>query len=108
MTPVPAAVRRGELWLVRLDKVRPAVVVSRDPLGAILQSVVVVPVTSRVRGLSTEVALDARDGARPPAVANLDGMERVDRSRFIRRIGRCRAETISAVCIALRVATGCD
>ena len=56
-----AAPRRGEVWLASLDKVRPVVVLTRDPLGALLRSVIVAPVTSTVRGLETEVALGHDD-----------------------------------------------
>ena len=108
MTAPQPAVRRGELWLVRLDKVRPAVVLSRDPLGALLKTVIVAPVTSRVRGLSTEVPITAHDGAQPPSVANLDDLQRIERSRFLRRVGKCHGNTMSAICAAIRTATGCD
>lgn len=56
------AVRRGEIWLAELDKRRPVVVLTRDPLGRLLQSVIVDPVTSTVRGLTTEVHLTEADG----------------------------------------------
>jgi mRNA interferase MazF len=55
MTPEP---RRGEVWLAKLDKVRPVIVLTRDPMGRHLNSVIVAPVTSTVRGLATEVAVD--------------------------------------------------
>jgi len=46
---------RGEVWLASLDKVRPVVVLTRDPPGRYLHSVIVGPVTRTVRGLTTEV-----------------------------------------------------
>jgi len=61
---VTAAVRRGEVWLADLDKTRPVIVLTRDPLGRLLHSVIVVPVTSTIRGLSTEVPLRRDDGIR--------------------------------------------
>ena len=48
----PAA-RRGEIWLAELDKRRPVVVLTRDPMGRVLHSVIVGPVTSTIRGLTT-------------------------------------------------------
>jgi len=51
----PPAPRRGELWLADLDKRRPVVVLTRDPLGRLLHAVIIGPVTSTIRGLSTEV-----------------------------------------------------
>lgn len=102
------APRRGEVWLARLDKVRPVIVLTRDPLGRLLHSVIVAPVSSMVRGLSTEVAVGAEDGLRVPSVANLDNVQLVARVRLGRRIGRARPTTMEAICEALAIATGCD
>ena len=49
--------RRGDVWLAQLDKVRPIVVLTRDPFGRILHSVIVAPVTTTIRGVSTEVEI---------------------------------------------------
>jgi mRNA interferase MazF len=104
---VSVGVSRGEVWLAELDKVRPVVVLTRDPLGRMLHSVIVAPVTSTVRGLSTEVSLDAGDGIRHPSVANLDNVQLVARHRFRRRIGRAQPATLRALCSALSVAVDC-
>jgi mRNA interferase MazF len=105
---VKAAVRRGEVWLADLDKIRPVIVLTRDPLGRLLQSVIVAPVTSTVRGLSTEVPLGSGDGIRHPSVANLDNVQLLARQRFRKRIGRAQPATMRAVCAALSVAVGCE
>jgi mRNA interferase MazF len=100
-------VRRGEVWLVRSDKDRPAIVLTRDPVAAHLHQVTVVAVTTTVRVLPCEVALGEADGLRRPSVANLDMVQRLDRSAFIRRIGQVRSVTMVQICDALRYATGC-
>jgi mRNA interferase MazF len=102
--PIP---RRGEVWLGRLDKVRPLVVLTRDPMGALLHSVIAAPVTSTVRGVSTEVPVGAEDGVRVNSVVNLDNVQLVARARLVRRVGRARAATMRAICEALEVAMGC-
>lgn len=102
-----AAVRRGEVWLADLDKTRPVIVLTRDPLGRLLHSVIVAPVTSTIRGLSTEVPLGRNDGIRHPSVANLDNVQLLSRDRLRRRIGRARPATMTAVCAALSVAVDC-
>lgn len=102
-----AAVCRGEIWLADLDKIRPVVVLTRDPLGQLLHSVIVAPVTSTIRGLSTEVPLGRDDGIRHPSVANLDNIQLLARDRFRRRIGRAQPATMNRVCAALAVATDC-
>ena len=102
-----AAVRRGEVWLADLDKIRPVIVLTRDPLGRILHSVIVAPVTSTIRGLSTEVPLGREDGIRHPSVANLDNVQLLSLDRFRRRIGRAQSATMRALCAALSVAVDC-
>ena len=102
--PVP---RRGDVWLARLDKVRPIVVLTRDPFGRILNSVIVAPVTTTIRGISTEVVLGANDGLRVRSVASLDNVQLVSRHRLMRRVGRVTAPSMTEVCRALALATGC-
>ncbi len=104
---IDAGPRRGDVWLAELDKVRPVVILTRDPLAALLNAVIVAPITSTVRGLSTEVSVGAADGVRRESVANLDNVQLVGRSRLIRRVGRARRATMAAICVALSNATGC-
>ena len=104
MSPAP---RRGEVWLAELDKTRPVIVLTRDPMGRLLNAVIVAPVTSTVRGVSTEVRVGAEDGIRHPSVANLDNTQLVARDRFRRRVGRARPATMAALCTALSTAVDC-
>ena len=103
-----AVPRRGEVWLAQLDKVRPLIILTRDPLASLLNAAIAAPVTSTIRGLSTEVRVGPEDGIRHESVANLDNVQLVARSRLIRRVGRARAATLASVCAALAIATGCD
>jgi mRNA interferase MazF len=99
--------RRGEVWLAQLDKVRPVIVLTRDPLGGLLNAVIAAPVTSTIRALSTEVSVGPEDGVRHASVANLDNVQLVARARLMRRVGRARPTTMSAICAALSIAVGC-
>ncbi len=103
MTPEP---RRGEIWLAELDKRRPVVVLTRDPLGRILHSVIVGPVTSTIRGLSTEVELGAADGVRQRSVVNLDNLQLLARARLVRKVGEAESATLARICRAAEVAIG--
>ena len=103
----PPAPRRGDVWLAELDKVRPVIVLTRDPMGRLLHGVLVTPVTSTVRGVSTEVPLGPEDDVHAASVANLDNLQLVARSRLVRRVGRVRAATMGALCDAVATATGC-
>ena len=102
-----AAMRRGDVWLARLDKIRPLVVLTRDPLASILNAVIAAPITSTVRNLSTEVAVGPDDGVRVRSVANLDHVQLVSRSRLVRRVGRVKPTTMRAICEALATAVDC-
>ncbi len=99
--------RRGEIWLADLDKHRPVVVLTCDPLGRLLYSVIVGPVTSTVRGLSTEVALSEADDVRRRCVVNLDNMQLIPRARLVRRVGRATPETLREIGAAATEAIGC-
>lgn len=103
----PAAPRRGELWLAQMDKRRPVVILTRDPLGRHFHSVIVGPVTSTIRGLSTEVDVGPEDGARVSSVVNLDNLQLLDRRRLVRCVGRVRADTLRRICDAVAIAIGC-
>jgi mRNA interferase MazF len=105
---IAAVPRRGDVWLAQLDKVRPLIVLTRDPLAGLLNAVIAAPVTSTVRGLSTEVPVGLADGVRHASVANLDNVQLVARGRLIRRVGRARPATLTSICAALAIATGCD
>lgn len=100
--------RRGEVWLGNLDKVRPVIVLTRDPMGRYLNAVIAAPVTSTVRGLTTEVAVGSADGIRRASVANLDQVQLVALSRLIRPVGRVRPQTMAGLCDALAVAVNCE
>lgn len=102
------APRRGDVWLASLDKVRPVVVLTRDPLGLYLHSVIVGPVTRTVRGLTTEVEVGPDDGVRVASVVNLDNLQLVGRAQLQRPVGRVRPETMGSICRAASIAVGCS
>jgi mRNA interferase MazF len=95
------------LWLADLDKRRPVVVLTRDPMGRYLNSVIVAPITSTVRGLSTEVEVGPDDGVRLASVANLDNVQLVARQSLVRSIRKVRPATMTSICRSLAIATGC-
>jgi mRNA interferase MazF len=101
------APRRGDVWIARLDKRRPVVVLTRNPMGEHLNQVIVVPVTSTVRGISTEVPLGPDDGIRKTSVANLDSVQLVKKVDLLQRVGGVRPAKMSQICRALRIAVDC-
>jgi mRNA interferase MazF len=105
----PPAAHRGEVWFAEVpgDKRRPVLVLSRDPMGRLLHSVICAPITSRVRGLASEVALGKEVGLAHASVANFDNTFLLARRRLIRRLGRATPGTMNAACAALATAIGC-
>jgi mRNA interferase MazF len=99
--------RRGEVWWVRVDKLRPVVVVQtdrvRDPR---VRSFLVVPVTSRlhVEGLPGNVRLDRRaTGLSKTSVANVYDIQRVLRSALVENVGRLSVDSLKAIDDGLRL-----
>jgi mRNA interferase MazF len=95
-----AAPRRGEVWLAELDKRRPVVVLTRDPLARLLNAVVIAPITSTVRGISTEVSVGSEVGITKRSVINLDNMQRLHRAALVRRVGAIPPTMFDEVCEA--------
>ena len=62
------------IHLVMIDKRRPALVLTRERVWPHLQRVTVAPVTSRIRGISSEVPVGPRNGLDHESVVNCDGI----------------------------------
>lgn len=82
-------------------------VLTREPMGRLLHSVICAPITSTIRGISTEVAVGSEAGLVAASVANLDNTLLLDRTRLIRRLGRASPATMDDACRALATAIGC-
>lgn len=102
--------RRGDVWFADVpgDKRRPVLVLSRDPMGRILSSVICAPITSNRRGLTTEIALGREAGLVHKSVANFDNTFLLSRRRLVQKVGRASRKTMEEACRALAIATGCD
>jgi mRNA-degrading endonuclease toxin of MazEF toxin-antitoxin module len=103
--PLP---RRGEVWWVRVDKRRPAVVVQTDKVREPrVRSFLVVPLTSRLHleGLPGNLRLEARaTRLAKPSVANVYDLQKVLRSDFLERLGELPGRELAALDAALRLA----
>jgi mRNA interferase MazF len=83
---------------------RPVVLVSRESAYRRRDALLVVPVTTRIRNLPTEVALGAEEGLPQPCVANADAIAAVNRRRLTNRAGALSEEKLAALDRALRFA----
>jgi len=73
--------------LVQLDKARPALVLTREIALEQLNHVTVAPITSTIRGISTEVRLVTRNGLDHACVASCDNIATIPKSSIIRQLG---------------------
>jgi mRNA interferase MazF len=88
----------------RLDKVRPVLILTREAVRPHLQRVTVAPITSTIRGLSTEVPVGAANGLDQECVVNCDNIVTVPVDALGRHIGYLRAEQEPALNDAIRSA----
>jgi mRNA interferase MazF len=103
-------VNRGEIWLYtfkRPDKRRPVLVLTRQEVIPLLNTVMVAPITSTIRGAPSEVVVGIDEGLKRDSAVNLDHVQTVERSRLRRFVGTLDREKMTAVCRALAIATGC-
>jgi mRNA-degrading endonuclease toxin of MazEF toxin-antitoxin module len=109
--PVPAGwfPRRGELCLVRLDKDRPALIVSIDALNRHALDVCVVPITSvEHRRFSLRVPVRPGEGGLNRASwAKCDQVTTLEKSLVkYPPLGRLSSATLSRIDAAIRTALG--
>lgn len=90
------------IYLARLDKVRPVLVLTREPALTVLNGVTVAPITSTIRGIRTEVPLlAARTGLDHDSVANCDTIVTITRDDLLRRIAYLPADQEPALHAAI-------
>lgn len=75
------------IWLARLDKTRPVLVLTREEVRAVRRLITVAPITSTVRGLRSEVLVGQHNGLDHESVVNLDSIATVPRDVLVRPLG---------------------
>jgi mRNA interferase MazF len=101
--------KRGEVWWAALPKPagrRPVVLVSRDEAYQVRELVIVVPVTTRVRELPTEVPLGRDEGMPRRCVANADALTTIPKGTLVEYAGALSAERLGQLESAIRFALG--
>ena len=73
--------------LARLDKARPVLVLTRQPVLDVLDWVSVAPITSTVRGVSTEVPVGLDNGLDHASVVSCDNIQTVPKASLGRALG---------------------
>jgi mRNA interferase MazF len=88
------------------DKIRPVLILTRDGAISGLNTVTVVPITSNIRDLPSQVLLTEEDGMREPCVVNMDWIQTVPKAKLGAPITRLSSEKMAEVFDAMVFAFG--
>lgn len=97
-----------EICLVKLDKTRPALVLTREPARAAMTKVTVAPITSTVKGLASELLVGPENGLDHRCAASLDNVITVPRALLGRTLGFLTTEQEAQLARAVVVAYDLD
>ena len=106
-----ARITRGDVRLYNFappDKSRPVVVLTRNSAIAYLATVTVAPITSKIRGVPSEVLLNEEDGMKAPCAVNLHNPVTVTQDKLGKRVAQLSSLRMHEICGALRFSLGCD
>jgi mRNA interferase MazF len=76
-----------DIYIANLDKARPVVVLTREPVRPAMGRVTIAPITTTVKGLSTEVSVGPANGLDQTCVISCDNIITVDKAALGRHIG---------------------
>ncbi len=96
------------IHLARLDKTRPVLVLTRELVRPHLTRVTVAPITSRIRGLSTEVPVGAANGLEHDSVVSCDNIATILKTALGRQLGYLLPEQEPDLAEAIRMAFDLD
>lgn len=102
MTTKPKA---GEVWFADLgmvEKGRPVLVLSYPEPDDARALVIVVPLTSQIRGMRGEVDLGHPKWLPKPSAVNVQGLASFDRHKLKRKLGKLSAAQFDEVKAAIR------
>jgi mRNA interferase MazF len=75
------------IHVARLDKARPVLVLTRELVRPHLRTVTVAPITTTIRGLSTEVPVDVANGLAGPSVISCDNITTIPTDALGEHVG---------------------
>jgi mRNA interferase MazF len=96
------------IHLARLDKSRPVLVLTRELVRPHLNTVTVAPITSTIRGLSTEVRCGPDNGLESQCVVACDHVTTIPAASLGRQIGWLNDDQESELTTAIHAAFDLD
>ncbi|MGB8383206.1 MAG: type II toxin-antitoxin system PemK/MazF family toxin [Dermatophilaceae bacterium] len=97
-----------KICLVRLDKTRPALVLTRQTARGAMTKVTVAPITTTIKGLSSEVKVGPDNGLDQDCVVALDNVITVPVTLLGRSVGYLSAQQESELARAVVLAYDLD
>ncbi len=88
----------------QLDRIRPVLILTRELVRPHLARVTVAPITTTIRGLSTEVPVGVVNGLESDGVVSCDNIATVPTDALGRQIGRLLPGQEPALSVAIRAA----
>jgi mRNA interferase MazF len=92
------------IHLATLDKTRPVLILTREQVRPYLKSITIAPITSTIKGLSTEVPVTAGNGLDHESVISCDNITTIPRSSIGKLIGYFYPEQEPALAQAIAAA----
>ena len=99
--------RRGDVRWYKFDrpgKSRPVVILTRDSIIPHIGEVTVVPVTSTIRDIPSEVFLDKKDGVAKECAVNCDHLQTVAKGRIGSLLTRLSIDRMREIRVAVTFA----
>lgn len=99
--------KRGEIrWynFAHPDKKRPVLILTRDSILEYLGEVTVVPITTTVRDIPSEVSLSREDGVPRDCAINCDHLQTVSKGKIGSLVASLHPDKLAAVGRAIRFA----
>jgi mRNA interferase MazF len=96
------------IYAAHLDKTRPVLILTREVVRPHLSRVTVAPITSTIRGLSTEVPVGTANGLDHASVVSCDNIVTMPVSALGRQLGFLLTEQETALTDAIRAAFDLD
>lgn len=96
------------IHLAQLDKPRPVLILTRELVRPLLTNVTIAPITSTIRGLSTEVPVGAANGLAEPSVISCDNVTTIPKSAVGAQIGGLLDRQEQTLSDAIRAAFDLD